>query len=121
MRVLGGLGGLVGCVAGEIDNQKKGNNASINAEFPPLGKTIYVNMCSCMVYSDVTGERNLWFSSYICNNHGHLNSHHNIIQGFYVFSKGLAFESSVFHKRIEPRSLRKYNMVISSIDCFILY
>ena len=67
---------------------RRESNASINAEFPPLGKTIYVNMCSCMVYSDVTGERTLWFSSYICNNHGHLNSHHNIVQGFMFFQKG---------------------------------
>ena len=39
--------------------RRKENNASINAEFPPLGKTMSLNMSSSMVYPDVTGERTL--------------------------------------------------------------
>ena len=49
--------------------RRRENNASINAEFPPLGKTISLNMSSSMVYSDLTVEKTLWFSSYIRKYH----------------------------------------------------
>ena len=46
--------------------KRRENNASINAEAPPLGKTISLNMSSSMAYSNVSGVSEL-LPFQVCN------------------------------------------------------